>query len=173
MCVIIYKPAGVAMPDPKIIEAAAKANPHGFGFVSDRFFYKGLSLNSFKRQLANVGEDENCIMHFRLATHGSIKKANCHPFNIDGVYFAHNGILDITPRGDKTDSETAFREVIYPAIAAYGLNSQEAEQAINSIIGYSKFAIMCEDNVNLYGNFILGDDGCYYSNLRFQSYLYW
>lgn len=171
MCVIIVKPAGVKMPDNEIINAAYQANSHGCGIVSPSVFYKGLSFNAFKKALSKVSEDEPCIIHFRLATHGSIKRANCHPFNIGDVWFAHNGILNIKPDGDLTDSETAFNNIIYPAIERYGFGSARMETVVNRVIGCSKFAFLCGDDVKLYGDFILSDDGCYYSNMRFMPYI--
>ena len=151
MCVIIVKPAGVKMPTSDIINAAFHANPHGCGFISPSTFYKGMSIKSLKKNLKQVSDDEPCIIHFRLATHGSIKRANCHPFNRGNVWFAHNGILDIRPERDMTDSETAFQNVI----------------------GFSKFAFLQGDRLKMYGDFIKQDDGCYYSNLRFMSYVGW
>lgn len=173
MCVIIIKPAGVKMPSKEIINAAYQANPHGCGFISPSVFYKGMSFDSFKRHLKHVPDNEPCILHFRLATHGSIKRANCHPFHRDDVWFAHNGILSIRPQGDMTDSETAFQNVIYPAIVKYGYGSEQMDNAVNRVIGYSKFAFLKGDDVKLYGDFIKQDDGCYYSNLRFMPYVGW
>lgn len=173
MCVIIVKPAGVKMPSNEIINAAYHANPHGCGLISPSVFYKGLSYRSFKKHLQKVREDEPCIIHFRLATHGSIKRANCHPFNRGDVWFAHNGILNIQPIGDMTDSETALQKVIYPAIVKYGYGSDGMDVAVAKVIGYSKFAFMQGDDVRLYGDFITGDDGCHYSNLRFMPFVGW
>lgn len=173
MCVIIVKPAGVKMPTSEIIKAAHNANPHGCGFISPSVFYKGMSFESFKRKLKQVSDEEPCIIHFRLATHGSIKRANCHPFNRGDVWFAHNGILGIRPQGDMTDSETVFQNIIYPTIIRYGYGSKEMDKAVNCIIGYSKFAFMQSDDVRMYGDFIKQDDGCYYSNLRFMPLVEW
>lgn len=171
MCVIVYKPAGVFMPSDRIIEACASANRDGFGFCTPATSFKSVSFNSFKRQLDKVRYDEPCIIHFRLATHGSIKKANCHPFHLGDVFFAHNGILNVWPMKDKTDSETAFIRYLYPNIEHYGLFSQKTDEVVKNIIGSSKFAFMQGDNVRLFGYFEkMGD--CYYSNLRFIPYLY-
>lgn len=176
MCVIIVKPAGVALPASDVLNAAAKANPHGFGFATSTRIFKSLNLNAFMRELAKVPAFEPCIMHFRYATHGSIKRANCHPFfmgdaMLGNVVFAHNGILDVEPVGDMTDSETAFRYIIYPAICDYGFGSAEADQIINEARGFSKFALMNGSDVRLYGNFEQAGDGCYYSNYNFVRYL--
>ncbi|MCM1440267.1 MAG: class II glutamine amidotransferase [Roseburia sp.] len=173
MCVIIVKPAGVKMPTNEIITAAYHTNPHGCGIVSPTQFYKGTSYRQFKKTLNRVSIDEPCIIHFRLATHGSIKKANCHPFVRGDVFFAHNGILSIKPIGDMTDSETAFQEIIYPAIEKYGYASKGMDVAVAKVIGYSKFAFLKGDDVQLYGDFIRHSDGCLYSNLRFLPFVGW
>lgn len=170
MCVIIVKPSGKAIPSDELLKAAYNANPHGCGVISPSTFYKGLSYRSFKEHLNHVSIDEPCIIHFRLATHGSIKRANCHPFKCEDIYFAHNGILDIRPIGDKTDSETALQSIIAPAIKAYGWNSPEANAIIYQTCGHSKFAMMHNGEVLLFGQFIHSLDGCYYSNYRFMGY---
>lgn len=171
MCVIIYKPAGVKMPSKQILDACYKANPHGCGFVSSQgVFFKSLNYQDFLKQLKNVRQDDKCILHFRLATHGSIKEENCHPFKDGDVYFAHNGILSINPIGDMTDSETAFKTHIMPQISEYGLNSTPAYKAIEKIRGNSKFAIMADGSVKLYGVFTQYE-GLWVSNTRFTSYI--
>lgn len=172
MCVIIVKPAGVNLPSDEVINAAFRANPHGCGLVSPTQFYKGLSLVRFKQTLAKVSKEEPCIIHFRLATHGSISRKNCHPFRRGNVFFAHNGILDIATKNDMTDSETAFLNIIYPAIRKFGYDSAEMDKAVNSVIGCSKFAFLYGDKLRLYGHFIKGEEGLYFSNLRFQSAWY-
>lgn len=167
MCILIYKPKGVEMPSKYILDKASLANPHGFGFVSSNHkLYKTMSYERFMQELAKVDDSENCIIHFRLATHGSICRRNCHPFKQRDVFFAHNGILRIQPINDMTDSETAFKTLLYPTIAKFGLYSDEVNDAVNSIIGYSKFAMMQNDNVRLFGSFSR-IKGSYYSNLRF------
>ena len=70
-------------------------NPHGCGFVSKTNHFKSLDFNMFLRHLHNVPQDENCIIHFRYATNGSVCKANYHPFTHKSISFAHNGILNI------------------------------------------------------------------------------
>lgn len=170
MCVIIVKPAGVALPNISVLRAAAKANPHGFGFVSKTRYFRTLDIKRFLKEVQAIDEDEPMILHFRLATHGSIRRANCHPFKHSDVFMAHNGIIDIEPDNDKTDSQTAFDRKIYPAIIKYGLDSPRTSRVINELIGsYSKIAIMQNGNIRLFGDFQRREyDGCYYSNLRFE-----
>lgn len=165
MCCIIYKPKNVPMPSRGILGKIKRLNHNGYGFVSTNHFHKGLDYRTFLCHLSEVGDDEDCIIHFRLATHGSICRANCHPFSLDGIYFAHNGILPICTVGDMTDSETAFIAKIYPAILKYGYGSSQADWAIRQLCGYSRFAMMYKGEVRLYGDYRILD-GIYYSNLR-------
>ena len=165
MCCIIYKPTNVPMPSRDIFGKIKRLNHNGYGFVSTNHFHKGLDYRTFLCHLSKVSDDEDCIIHFRLATHGSICRANCHPFSLGDIYFAHNGVLPIYPIGDMTDSETAFRAKIYPIIQRYGYGSSQADWTIRQICGFSRFAMMYKGEVRLYGDYKILD-GIYYSNLR-------
>ena len=173
MCVICYIPKGVATPSREIITAMHRANPHGMGICTPTIHYKGLSFSSLYNSLRRRSIEEPCLLHFRFATHGSIKQGNCHPFYDaeTDTFFMHNGVLDIRPKGDKTDSETAFREFFVPEIKSFGLDSDELKYSVHNIIGFSKFAFMQGDNVRLFGDY-LKRYGIYYSNLRFSYYIH-
>lgn len=166
MCVIIIKPAGKQLPTDYELRQAHARNPHGCGFVSKTCNYKGMNFETFLEKIHEVPVNENCIIHFRLATHGSKCKANCHPFNRGTIWFAHNGILSIRLEGDMTDSETAFQNIIYPAIQKYGFKSAYVSRVVNKIIGCSKFAMMDEHgNIRTFGQYI-SYQGRMYSNLH-------
>lgn len=158
------------MPSKKVLEACHIANPHGMGFVSESEYYKTMSFAQFRKRLSKVSKDENCIIHFRLATHGSVGRKNCHPFQKNGIFFAHNGILPIAPDGDKTDSETAFLRHLYPVAEAFGIQSDELRYEVQKIIGGSKFAFMRDGNVVTFGAFT-NIQGVAYSNTRWLYYL--
>ena len=170
MCVICYIPAGSNLPSRSELYAMHRQNPHGCGFASKSLHYKGMNFDTMVNRLQFVPKDEDVIIHFRYATHGSICVKNCHPFKKGGIWFAHNGILDIRPIGDMTDSETAFREIIYPQIKEYGIDSDEVAWTIEEIIGSSKFAMLGKDGkVRTFGDF-KKRNGRYYSNLRHLNY---
>ena len=172
MCVISVIRKGVPTPPDAIIRAMHQANPHGCGFCSPTDHYKGMSLDLLLRHLHERDINEPCLMHFRLATHGSVKKANCHPFHDDATdtWFMHNGILDVTPKGDMTDSETAFRKYLVPEIQAHGLRSDNLRYAVSDIIGGSRFAFLQGEDVKLFGEYELWN-GWLFSNLRFRWYI--
>lgn len=169
MCVIIIKPRNIQMPSREELLMASYIHPDGFGFVSESDSFKSLSFEAFYKRLSKVPQSENCIIHLRYATHGSVKKANCHPFYGDGVWFAHNGCLPFYPEGDITDSEYAFRNVLLPAIREHGIRSEETDAAVGRIIGWSKFAMMVDGELHLFGNFTKYK-GRLYSNTRHLPY---
>ena len=166
MCCLIVKPRGVEMPDYDTLRCVALANPDGFGFVSETQYHRSMSFESLYAKLKQVPKSENCIIHMRYATHGSKKVANCHPFVQEGYFFAHNGVLPIESKNDKTDSEICFKEEIMPVVKAVGL-SKASRFITNLTRGTSKFAIMHSGKVSMYGHFEKMD-GVYYSNLRFR-----
>ena len=174
MCVIIIKKKGVRMPSENELRLAATHNPHGFGFVSSNGLYvRTMDFEEFYQALKGVGREDACIIHFRIATHGSVRVSNCHPFKMHGIYFAHNGILPTHPRGDMTDSETEFRDVLCPAAEFYGLGTKEFADLVARRIYYSKFAFMKDGEVYTYGKFVTDRHGVMWSNMNHRPYLNW
>lgn len=167
MCVIIIKTAGHKLPSKTELRMAYNRNHDGCGFVSESDHYKSLTFEDFWQRLKKVPVSENCIIHFRWATHGEVSLANCHPFydRASRTWFMHNGILPIVPFKGKTDSETAFRRYLVPVIRKYGLYSRELQAAAYEIIGSSKFALMQDGQLKVFGRFI-EHKGCFYSNLN-------
>ncbi len=174
MCILIVKPRGAKMPPLSILENCAKRNPDGCGLATADKTYKAMNFRTFAKHLAKVSTDEAAIIHFRYATHGSVCRANCHPFRDEqtGIAFAHNGVLSIRPIGNMTDSETAFRYDLLPIINEYGLYSREFAATVREIIGGSKFAFITPDgDLRTFGQFI-EYDGCFYSNYGFMLFDY-
>ena len=170
MCVIIIKRKGVEMPSEAELRAAHRCNPDGCGFVSSNgLYWRGLDFDEFLQRLAGVGHDDACVIHFRLATHGSVKESNCHPFKSGDVYFAHNGILPVRPSGDMTDSETAFTRIIMPRVRESGFWSREAMTVAKEVAGGSRFAFMYEGDIVTIGDYIEDERGVLWSNMRHLS----
>ena len=167
MCIIIVKPEGAKLPPFDIISRCAMRNPDGFGFAVPGRVYKAMDFVAFYAELQkSVTRDVPAIIHFRYATHGSVKRSNCHPFRDErlGLSFAHNGMLDIEPVGDKTDSETAFKHYLLPVVRHYGFESHEFVAAVRDIIGYSRFAFLTDEGkIDVFGYFN-HYQGCLYSN---------
>lgn len=174
MCVIIYCPAGVPAPSLNELRAAYKRNPNGCGFVTKSLHYKSLHFSAFYRQLKKRDINQDLVIHFRLATQGSVSVKNCHPFFNKGYWFAHNGVLPIRKKNDKTDSQIYFDEFVRPAITKYGWQSDEVRAELTRMANYtcSKFVLMHKGKTLLFGNFT-EYEGRYYSNLRHLSFQKW
>ena len=158
------------MPSENILKAAYMANRDGMGVVSSMGRMKTLSFYKLMDHVKRIGKEDSCVIHFRLATHGSVRIANCHPFKQGNLYFFHNGILPVRPYIGRTDSETAFREILYPVIKEHGLDSEEARLAIESIRGSSRFVFYKNGDITTFGDFS-EIDGILYSNLRFMRFV--
>lgn len=173
MCIIIVKPQGAEMPPYETLRYCAMRNPDGFGFAVPGKIFKSMNFGVFYRELAKtVTTDTPAIIHLRIATHGWLCTSNCHPFRDEksGVSFAHNGVLGITPDKGKTDSETAFRKVIMPAIREGGFGSRQMDEAVLGVIGVSRFAFLTDQGeIKLYGHFT-GYQNCWFSNTGFLPY---
>lgn len=167
MCVIVVKPAGKSLPTKTDLKRMFNINHDGCGFATPSATYHTMDFEDFYAHLKKVAKKEPCIIHFRWATHGSVKVQNTHPFydKATDTYFAHNGILGVEPKGDKTDSETAFRKYLVPAIKKGGFDGDDLRYAVYNIIGGSKFAFLHGNKLKLFGSF-LEYGGCLYSNLR-------
>ena len=170
MCIIIVKPSGVDMPTIQTLESCLLRNNHGFGFsVPNKKPFKTMSFSTFVDKLYQIDIETPCIIHFRYATHGSINQKNCHPFKVDDIAFAHNGVLNVENINDMTDSETAFKYILMPSIKTFGLKSKQFKNTIQSIISTSKFAFLTDDGeIKTYGHFI-DDGGLLYSNNSYKS----
>lgn len=177
MCVICVKNKGVEVPSEKELRAAYNLNHDGWGIVSSNgVFAHGMNFDEFLDVLKGVRKEDACIIHFRIATHGSVRLENCHPFKgyVDGrpVYFAHNGVLPIRAMKDKTDSETEFRTVLLPAMKEFGFGTQMFDQIVARRIFSSKFAFMKDGVIRVYGRWLREDGGLMWSNLNHRSWGY-
>jgi hypothetical protein len=171
MCVLCIKNKGVEMPTERELRLAYEHNPHGCGFVSSNgLYWRGMDFNEFMRRIKGVSKEDACIIHFRIATHGSVSVKNCHPFvgmcEGEKVYFAHNGILPIRAKKDMTDSETEFRNVLLPAMETFGYRSDIFAQVVGRRIHSSKFAFMKGGVIRVFGSWICEDNGLLWSNLN-------
>lgn len=167
MCVVFIKPANFSMPESDI-RAMAKANPHGLGIAYVDTIHRGkyppvpkIITKKFigdtaTKYLSLDLHEKQVLVHFRLATHGSVNTRNVHPFAIvkNHLVMAHNGVLDIRTRSDETDTAAYIRENLKPAIEKYGkaiVNQPFFKGLIERDIGSSKFVFMdSHDYVTIY-----------------------
>lgn len=185
MCIIIDNTTGGTIP-PEHLKNAAAANADGLGlaYVENGRVYvlKSTESADFPRLFEKYNRP-GAVWHFRIATHGSEKKSNCHPFcvlskdagdPVDVVMF-HNGILDITDehrRGkadDRTDSEIFATEFLRPILRANWklIYKRAFADMLSAVCGYSsKLVFLLSDGGHVRINEALGEekDGVWYSN---------
>ena len=178
MCIICAKLQGVSKPTTETIKTMAQNNPDGCGIMYAKggklYVVKTMNVKNIIRiNDKEIDDNTPAVYHFRIATHGSVRKSNCHPFVDKGIKtgFMHNGILSIANEGDWTDSETAFRRLFVPIIRKCGLTHKSLDYAVNAVIGGSKFVFLRADGTcRMFGQFITEKDGLLYSNSTYQDF---
>ena len=182
MCVIIANKTDKPV-DVKYLKEGARANPDGMGlaFAKDGRVWLCKSLNNFEAYFEKYNLP-NAVWHFRIATHGSVKKNNCHPFvvlskedgdPIDLVMF-HNGVLSFTDtmrngkKDDRTDSEILASEYIAPLLKNEPNLLKKAffQSMLGELCGSSKLTFLDSDgNITI----INKDKGVVRDNIWFSN----
>lgn len=194
MCIIVYKPKGIAMPSKETLKRCFNINNDGAGymFIKDNKVHidKGYSnFEAFYNSLMKDVDKYNSpfVMHFRIGTHGDKSAGNTHPFPVSknivdltalscdtDVGVAHNGILTL-PSKEKSDvySDTMLFDTNYLALMIKSPRYYEDKDIITMIDGIidgDRLAILSNDgHVELLGDF-KEDNGCYYSNGSYKPY---
>ena len=166
MCLIIHKPKGQEIPQ-WVIESAQEYNPDGVGIMAEGDSRKFLSIKpEVVRDTVNGFDD--CAVHFRMATHGRVDKANVHPFKMrGGAYLMHNGILHAYApkkgcKAKKSDSALFVQHFCNPMILK---NGSIPKKALEAEIGSNAIAIMNKDgSIHRYGKGWNEYKGCFMSN---------
>lgn len=188
MCIIVYKPKGIEFPKMSAINECWESNPHGAGVAwsngKKTFLKKGFMtwdhLEMFLTQVKDELIDNDVVLHFRLATHGSIKPQNCHPFVVSNrirdlrtlryagtdEIIAHNGIIPgIEFKTEKNDlSDTMLFTKKYHSL---GKDNPE----VQSILAQGKFVILTPEYTKVHGHFVK-DFNCYFSNTSYKQVIY-
>lgn len=193
MCVAIVKPAGVEVPSESDLRKAYAKNPHGAGFMVPTSSGKGVSIfkgfftfeSFYKSMKAHVTVAKPAVLHFRIATHGTVTGGLSHPFPIVGSFetmrkttqivqgpaLAHNGILPCGNGGNKDVSDTM---VFAKLLAETGLHEKAKKdnafsQSILMMTKGSKIVVMWPSGqTRLFGDW-QKVKGVFWSNLYWQN----
>ena len=177
MCILIYKPAGVAFTDINTLEKCWDANPDGAGFAvlkNKIHVVKGLmNFDEFlKAYSALYDKNNDIIIHFRLASKGPVVKELTHPFVIDKTQppslefitnkpiLFHNGTIPNLGKDGKSDT-LEFAELLAK------ISENTWDKVISTVRRTDKFIIAKQGEVKLYGDFEIIDQ-VYFSNLSWQ-----
>lgn len=126
MCLLIFKPESATVP-ASYLHAAHRANRDGAGIAYHTgrrvAVEKSPRWNGFdvERALKRIGSAP-AIIHFRLATHGSVTRDNAHPFPLPfGYAAAHNGVINgLECLPDESDTRAFLRVHVSPYLDESG-----------------------------------------------------
>ena len=152
MCILIKHNANTVFTDELLLDFYSH-NSDGFGAVyaedGKLVVIKTLGKpDEIKAIYQETLKGRECIIHYRMKTHGDIDMDNCHPYHVtDDIWMAHNGIL---PMGNPIDSRKSdtwhFIEfILRPALTGNPdlLFDVDFQDYIADMIGGSnKFAFM-------------------------------
>lgn len=186
MCLISVYPPGVT-PDLDTLRLGAEFNPHGHGYALavDGQILTGRSRSAdglLDRFAAarRAHPDAPALFHSRLATHGTISRANCHPFPIGGdqrTVLAHNGILPPVVRPRRRDRRSDSRIAAEEFLPSLGpLYRADVRRRVEQWMGPgNKMAILTVDPRYAQRLYLLNEhggvwhDGVWYSNDGFRD----
>ena len=178
MCIAIFKPKSKSIKK-KYLKTSFNENPDGAGFLyveNNRItIHKGFfTFSEFWSAYSKLNTvNLPMIIHFRIATHGTIDSENCHPFIVNNeLGFAHNGIIDIKTKGNESDT-SAFNRRILKKIENLPYMLQNSEGVVNLMaksIGSSKLVFLDVYGEHKIINAHLGTwaNGSWFSNHSFK-----
>jgi hypothetical protein len=178
MCIAIYKPEGKEI-ERETLERCYDSNPDGAGYMfhkNDKLYVKK-GFFSFSEFWQSYRRDrtKECVIHFRIKTHGQINKDNCHPYLVNDKFaFVHNGVISGYTDNNKSDTWLFNEDVIQPFVNKWGnlgLFEDPVKKLIESRIGYSKLIFMDNTGNTKIFNEDKGywDDDVWYSNTSYRK----
>ena len=189
MCIIAIKPENAPI-DWGILNNCERSNPDGGGYAyaigNKVIIRKGFFTNDdIKRSLDSEGIDltaTQIMFHYRIATHGKVAPATCHPFPLSSdtdelceldletnIAVAHNGIIPNMP-DDSLLSDTMQYIKLYLAPLGKRILNRTVQDLV-TLASSSKIALLTPDGVHLLGEFILDKkSGWTFSNNSYIPY---
>lgn len=183
MCIAIACPAGKVIEDA-ILKECFKNNKDGCGFAYINEDYTGIrrlkikktmDFDIFLRQYHRavlVNPNSPFLIHFRIATHGTVDKFNCHPFKInDDMVFIHNGIISGVGKCQKKSDTQLFNDIILKELPDDWQYNAAITALIENFIGFSKLVTLDTEGNMIIFNEGKGywEDGVWYSNLSYKK----
>lgn len=180
MCVIIHKPKNVDIAQ-EIFEKCWKSNPHGAGlmYVADGTLQivKGMmTLNAFMDKYGELKcVEKEVVIHFRLASAGTIASNQTHPFWVfpDQLAVVHNGhIMGYDTGGLKQSDTMIFNQEILTKLPKDFLSNDAILELLDNYIAGSVMVFMDKiGNIKMVGT-TAGSiflNGCWFSNDFWQE----
>lgn len=182
MCIAILKPGSIKIPESYLINSYQN-NSDGCGFAYIRTDLLGIPklvvektmdfnifLKKYNRAFKNNPES-HFLIHFRIATHGTVDKFNCHPFKINkNLAFIHNGVITGLELCKERSDTQVFNDTVLKKLPKEWEKNKSISKLIEKFIGVSKLVTLdINGEYNIY-NEKLGhwNEGCWFSN---KSYI--
>lgn len=186
MCIAIFASPHTKVPEEHLLESY-KSNKDGCGFayVSTDYtghkkikIYKTMDydkfLKNYNRAFKNNPESP-FLIHFRIATHGTVDTFNCHPFKVNkNLAFIHNGIISGVGTDAKKSDTQMFNDVILKNLPKDFYKYEHYKLLIEKFIVGSKIIMLDVDgNYQIYnessGHWL---NDVWYSNSSYKSFKY-
>lgn len=183
MCIAICVAPGKKLTKAQMINChASNKDGCGFAYISTDILghskikmYKTMDFNKFLHQYERAvknNPESPFIVHFRIATHGTVDKFNCHPFKVNKrMAMIHNGIIAGVGVDPKKSDTQLFNEKVLKKLPK-GWEKNEAIGALieKFIVGSKVLILNIDGTVNIY-NESLGHwkDGIWFSNYSYVS----
>jgi len=184
MCLIIHKPAGLALRSEIVADAWTRNHDSwGVMWVEAGTLVVRRSLE-FAPLMETVADpalvERNVFLHLRKRTRGNIDLHNAHPYQVSPeIWLMHNGTLDLE-RDDPDYSDTwhLVRNYLSPILTANPclLESPDFERLIAPFIGPdNRLVFLRSDGVSLIVNRTAGVDlmGLWLSNTYAWNAEHW
>jgi len=139
---------------------------------------KGLMTFEDFKEAYEPHKSKECVLHFRIKTHGETNAENTHPFLIDSdLGMVHNGIISkVDTKSDPSKSDTYhftdFHLHRFRQDNPYFFLNPIYKELIEDYIGFSKLIFMDKDgNVEIFNESKgVWDAGCWFSNTSYKPY---
>jgi len=181
MCIAIAALPGNVISDEHLLNSY-KNNPDGCGFAyinTDVIGVRRLKiektmdydtfLKKYKRAVKNHPESP-FLIHFRIATHGTVDKFNCHPFKIKkDLVFIHNGVIGGVGQEKSRSDTQLFNDNILKKLPKGWESNDAMIPLIEKFIGHSKMITLSLDGtVSLYNE----SSGHWVGDVWYSNYTY-
>ncbi len=184
MCIAIFKPGDKTL-SKELLSVCFENNNDGAGFAYINVDSQGIKRIKIKKSMTfdgfwskyeratRISPNSPFIIHFRIATHGTVDLFNCHPFKInEDLVFAHNGIISKVKKDAKKSDTQVFNETILKKLGKGLLfDNPVVQELIEDYIGGSKLILMDVNGAFRIFNEKSGNtqDGVWFSNYSWKA----
>lgn len=173
MCVAIAQKQGARTLTDEELIAGWLSNPDGGGYAyinqdNQIIEYHSMDFDDFsekyKKDHREFGEQSPFLVHMRIATHGTVKLENTHPFRVQSqqgeTVLIHNGIIH--SMSEYTDDDTTDTEAFIKNVLQYlddeWVDNEATVEAVDYLIGWSKLAILTTSPLTQFNLYIVNED---------------